>query len=234
MTEVIAENEAVDIEGMSRALTRGSEVAYRAVMKPVEGTILTVVREASEEGQRSKDGKTSMDEWFTGVVLKARETLEHTPELLPVLKDAGVVDAGGRGLLAIFEGMLAYLTGEELQAIEEEVSLAVALERPQVEAPVGVHGRARRPEALARQRGQRLLHRRMLDGARHERAAARAGPAGDAVDRQMVGFGRAAREHHLRGLRPDQRGHLLARLLDRGARAGALGVGAARIAEQVA
>jgi len=133
MTEVIAENEAVDIEGMSRALTRGSEVAYRAVMKPVEGTILTVVREASEEGQRSKDGKTSMDEWFTGVVLKARETLEHTPELLPVLKDAGVVDAGGRGLLAIFEGMLAYLTGEELQAIEEEVSLAVALERPQVE-----------------------------------------------------------------------------------------------------
>lgn len=136
MTEVIAENEAADVEVMSRALTRGSEVAYRAVMKPVEGTILTVVREASEEGTRSKDGKDgkeSMEEWFTGVVLKARETLEHTPDLLPVLKDAGVVDAGGRGLLAIFEGILAYLTGEELQVIEEEVGQVVGLEHPQVE-----------------------------------------------------------------------------------------------------
>ncbi|MEW6553260.1 MAG: DAK2 domain-containing protein [Actinomycetota bacterium] len=133
MTEVIAESEAVDVQVMAGALIRGSEVAYRAVMKPVEGTILTVVREASEEGARSKDGQTNLEEWFTGVVLKARETLEHTPELLPVLKEAGVVDAGGRGLLAIFEGILAYLTGEELQVIEEEVSQAVALERPQVE-----------------------------------------------------------------------------------------------------
>jgi DAK2 domain fusion protein YloV len=133
MTEVISENETVDIGAMSSALTRGSEVAYRAVMKPVEGTILTVMREASEEGAGNKDGCNSLDEWFTGVVLKARETLEHTPELLPVLKDAGVVDAGGRGLLAIFEGILAYLTGEELQVIEEEVSQAVALDHPQVE-----------------------------------------------------------------------------------------------------
>jgi fatty acid kinase len=133
MTEVFAESEAVDIQVMASALVRGSEVAYRAVMKPVEGTILTVVREASEEGVRSKDGQTSLEDWFTGVVLKARETLEHTPELLPVLKEAGVVDAGGRGLLAIFEGILAYLTGEELQVIEEEVSQAIALERPGVE-----------------------------------------------------------------------------------------------------
>lgn len=133
MTEVIGENDAVDVGVMASALSRGSEVAYRAVMKPVEGTILTVVREASEEGVRSKDGLAGLDEWFTTVVLKAREALDHTPELLPVLKDAGVVDAGGRGLLAIFEGILAYLTGEELQAIEEEVSHAVALERPQAE-----------------------------------------------------------------------------------------------------
>ncbi len=133
MTEVISEKETADMDVMSRALTRGSEVAYRAVMKPVEGTILTVVREASEEGTRTRDGKQTLAEWFTGVVLKARETLEHTPELLPVLKDAGVVDAGGRGLLAIFEGMLAYLTGEELQVIEEEVAQAAFLEHPQIE-----------------------------------------------------------------------------------------------------
>ncbi len=133
MAEVMGENEAVDVGVMASALTRGSEVAYRAVMKPVEGTILTVMREASEEGARSKDGQTALEQWFTGVLLKAREALDHTPELLPVLKDAGVVDAGGRGLLAIFEGFLAYLTGEELQAIEEEVSCAAAREGPQVE-----------------------------------------------------------------------------------------------------
>jgi len=133
MTEVMADNEAVDVEVMAGALIRGSEVAYRAVMKPVEGTILTVVREASEEGMRRKDGQVSMEEWFTCVVLKARETLEHTPELLPVLKDAGVVDAGGRGLLAIFEGILSYLTGEELQLIEEEVGHAAVLESLEVE-----------------------------------------------------------------------------------------------------
>ncbi len=126
MTEVLGESEAVDVEVMSRAFSRGSEVAYRAVMKPVEGTILTVVREAAEEGERLKGGGITLQDWFAGVVLKARETLDHTPDLLPVLKDAGVVDAGGRGLLAIFEGMLAYLSGEELQAIEEEVVQAAA------------------------------------------------------------------------------------------------------------
>ncbi|NPV59286.1 MAG: DAK2 domain-containing protein [Actinobacteria bacterium] len=121
MTEVLGECDAVDVEAMSRALSRGSEVAYRAVMKPVEGTILTVVREAAEEGERIKGESASLRDWFTGVVIKAREALDHTPELLPVLKEAGVVDAGGRGLLAIFEGFLAYLSGEELQVIEEEV-----------------------------------------------------------------------------------------------------------------
>lgn len=133
MTEVISETDAADIGVMANALARGSDVAYRAVMKPVEGTILTVVREASEEGARSKDGKNSLEEWFTGVVLKARETLEYTPELLPVLKEAGVVDAGGRGLLAILEGILAYLTGEELQVVEEEVGQAACLEHIEVE-----------------------------------------------------------------------------------------------------
>ncbi len=133
MTEVIRESEAADIGVMADALVRGCDVAYRAVMKPVEGTILTVVREASEEGARSRDGKKSLEEWFTGVVIRARETLEYTPELLPVLKEAGVVDAGGRGLLAILEGILAYLSGEELQVIEEEVGQTANLEHVQVE-----------------------------------------------------------------------------------------------------
>lgn len=133
MAEVFSSNETVDVEVMSQALSRGSEVAYRAVMKPVEGTILTVVREASGEGMRIKDDCRTLDEWLDGVVHKARETLEHTPDLLPVLKEAGVVDAGGRGLLAIFEGFLARLTGEELGAIEEEAGQVTVLGHPQME-----------------------------------------------------------------------------------------------------
>jgi len=122
ITEVIAEADVVDVELMSRALANGSEVAYRAVMKPVEGTILTVVKEASEEGRRIKDDCRDLEEWLSGVVRKAKESLDNTPNLLSVLKEAGVVDAGGRGLLAILEGMLAKLLGEELQAVEEEAA----------------------------------------------------------------------------------------------------------------
>lgn len=127
MTEIMAKVKSVDMELMSQAISHGSEVAYRAVMKPVEGTILTVVREASDEGQSIKDDCGDLEEWLSGVVHRARDSLDSTPELLPVLKEAGVVDAGGRGLLAIFEGMLARLLGEELQAVEEEGAAVVAL-----------------------------------------------------------------------------------------------------------
>ena len=133
MTEVMAEVESVDVELMAQAVSHGSDVAYRAVMKPVEGTILTVVREASDEGQSIQDNCADLEEWLSGVVHKACESLDGTPELLPVLKEANVVDAGGRGLLAIFEGMLARLLGEELQAVEEEDTAVVALGDVEVE-----------------------------------------------------------------------------------------------------
>ncbi len=133
MTEIMEGRESLDVPVMAEALSRGAEVAYRAVMKPVEGTILTVVKAASEEGQRIKDTCTTLEEWFTGVTRKAKEALDQTPELLPVLKEAGVVDAGGRGLLAIFEGILAFLTGEELGEIEEEVEQSGVRTHQQVE-----------------------------------------------------------------------------------------------------
>ncbi len=123
MTEVMEDKESLDVEAMAEALSRGAEIAYRAVMKPVEGTILTVVKAASDEGKRIKDACSTLEEWLSGVTRKAKEALDQTPELLPVLKEAGVVDAGGRGLLAIFEGFLAFLTGEELGEVEEEVEM---------------------------------------------------------------------------------------------------------------
>jgi DAK2 domain fusion protein YloV len=133
MTEVFSREEAVDVTAMSEALSRGSEVAYRAVMKPVEGTILTVVREAADEGMRTKEEHESINDWFAGVAYKARETLEQTPELLPVLKEAGVVDAGGRGLLAIFEGIIAHLSGEVAGTVEEEIGQVTPLVHSQIE-----------------------------------------------------------------------------------------------------
>ena len=92
-----------------KALGLGVDAAYKAVMKPTEGTILTVAREAFEEG--AKFVKTSQDpaKVWSVVCEAADASLQRTPELLPVLKKAGVVDAGGKGLLVIFEGMLSFI-----------------------------------------------------------------------------------------------------------------------------
>lgn len=104
------------------ALQEGVQAAYRAVVRPVEGTILTVAREAArravEVGRRTRDAVAVLREAWAG----ARETLGRTPDLLPVLKKAGVVDAGGQGLVYILEGLLAALVGEEgsAQLVEPE------------------------------------------------------------------------------------------------------------------
>jgi uncharacterized protein len=99
------------------ALQLAAQNAYRAVIKPVEGTILTVIRESAEAARTSaaragSDLVVLMQE----VVTKARQTVARTPELLPVLKQAGVVDAGGQGLATIFEGFLRYVRGETTNA----------------------------------------------------------------------------------------------------------------------
>ena len=104
-----------------KALGIGVDAAYKAVMKPTEGTILTVAREAFEEGARAVK-KTNDPVKIWGVICKAASaSLDRTPDLLPVLKKAGVVDAGGKGLLVIFEGMLSYLkNGKVIECDEAE------------------------------------------------------------------------------------------------------------------
>ena len=107
---------------LANALVQGSRVAYKAVMRPVEGTILTVVREAA--GYTYAYATSTQDVTVTQVMEKmvqeAKESLERTPELLPVLKEVGVVDSGGAGLVTIFEGFLSALNGNVIQ--KEEVS----------------------------------------------------------------------------------------------------------------
>ena len=95
---------------LTAALRKGVDSAYKAVMKPTEGTILTVAREACEKAETMDT--TDVVELWTAVVEAAKVSLANTPELLPVLKKAGVVDAGGQGIIYVFEGMLKVFKGE--------------------------------------------------------------------------------------------------------------------------
>ena len=101
-----------DVDTLSRAMLAGVEESYQAVSEPVEGTILTVFREGAQAAAGSKDLK----EYFDQLVTSMNLSLQHTPELLDVLKKAGVVDSGGAGLLYIAEGMRAALNGETAEA----------------------------------------------------------------------------------------------------------------------
>jgi DAK2 domain fusion protein YloV len=113
------DNGSATIKEFIQALVGGYQMAYRAVMDPVEGTILTVVRESAEKVLRESDNLNSVEEVLKLYLEQARETLIQTPELLPVLKEAGVVDSGGAGFIRIIEGWVMALEGNMLN--EQEV-----------------------------------------------------------------------------------------------------------------
>lgn len=100
------------IEELALALNQGVQTAYKAVMKPVEGTILTVARESAEVAAKAFEDVESVQALYQLVIEEMQHSLNRTPELLPVLKEVGVVDSGGQGLLYIFEGFLKALQGE--------------------------------------------------------------------------------------------------------------------------
>lgn len=103
---------------LAQALQNGAKVAYKAVMRPVEGTILTVIREASEAVVQYAQDDMEIEDVFSYFVKEADQSLERTPELLPVLKEVGVVDSGGAGLLLVFTGFMAGLAGETIERVE--------------------------------------------------------------------------------------------------------------------
>ena len=116
----LADVHEADAEAFSRAMLAGVEESYHAVSEPVEGTILTVFREGAEAAAGSKD----LDEYFDLLISAMDLSLQHTPELLDVLKKAGVVDSGGAGLLYIAEGMRAVLHGEAAEVPDEAAPAA--------------------------------------------------------------------------------------------------------------
>ncbi len=104
-------------QDLAAALEQAAQLAYRAVIKPVEGTILTVVRETAEAARRSANQNDDLITQMQEIVIAARQAVVRTPELLPILKQAGVVDAGGQGFCTILEGILHYMRGEAITSI---------------------------------------------------------------------------------------------------------------------
>lgn len=110
----IEKESTIDAKGFAGAFQAGVDTAYKAVMKPVEGTILTVAREAAKKGVEVAETENDIIAVMEAFTAEAKASLDRTPDLLPVLKEVGVVDSGGQGLLFVYEGFLASLKGEAL------------------------------------------------------------------------------------------------------------------------
>ena len=108
----------INVEEFARAWDSGREIAYKAVMRPVEGTVLTVIRESSTALMEHVHEMRSIEQAMDYLISEARASLNRTPELLPVLKDVGVVDSGGAGLLYILEGFQLGLTNRFVERKE--------------------------------------------------------------------------------------------------------------------
>ena len=114
--------EQIDSQSLAYAMKKASEMTYLAVMKPTEGTILTVGRESAEFAMKNAKKYKDVLDFAEAVIARANESLNNTPNLLPVLKEAGVVDAGGKGLVTLLEGAFMALKGEAVGSVEEEAA----------------------------------------------------------------------------------------------------------------
>ena len=118
MSQHIADKKEVNAKEFAEAIQNGVSIAYKAIIKPVEGTILTVAREAAEAGLKAAENTTSVVGVMEAIYFEAQESLKRTPELLPILKEVGVVDSGGQGLVCVYQGFVAALKGEKIEGLE--------------------------------------------------------------------------------------------------------------------
>ena len=119
--EALEGKKEINAVELADAFVNGSKIAYKAVIRPVEGTILTVIRESSENLKKKIRTFSSIEDAFKILLHEAKESLERTPNLLPVLKEVGVVDSGGAGLVKILEGMESMIHGDFIERHEAEV-----------------------------------------------------------------------------------------------------------------
>jgi len=126
----LEEKEVIDIETLAKALKKAADTAYKAVMKPTEGTILTVARECGEKAMSIYSQEEDMVEFLAKIIQHGNDILKKTPDMLPVLKQAGVVDAGGKRLLYILTGAYNALADETSALTLIKESMPVVVEKP--------------------------------------------------------------------------------------------------------
>ena len=124
--DAFCDADPIDAVLLARSLRGATDAAYAAVRRPVEGTMLTVIRELAEEAERRAHPELAVEELLVALVRHGEEALARTPEQLDVLRNAGVVDAGGAGLVEIVRGIAAAVTGEALPEVEELEDVGVA------------------------------------------------------------------------------------------------------------
>lgn len=135
-TKEVSKVDEVDVDVLTKAFERAVESAYKAVMKPKEGTILTVARGGADKALELNGRTDNIAEFMNSVIMHMRDVLDQTPELLPVLKEAGVVDSGGEGLVTVLEGAYTALIGKEVKIDVEPA--AAAVKKPSMGADTGV------------------------------------------------------------------------------------------------
>ena len=137
-TKSVKKAKELDALAVAAAMDRAVETAYKAVMKPKEGTILTVAREAALKAAEIAPEAEELQPFFEEVFAHAEATLAKTPEMLPVLKEAGVVDSGGQGLLEVLRGAIDGFLGKEVDYSDFEKTAGPAVTKisPQAEADI--------------------------------------------------------------------------------------------------
>ena len=133
-TKEIREHKEIDTITLAKACERATATAYKAVMKPKEGTILTVAKGASQKAAELAETTEDLDTFISEVINYAQEVLEKTPEMLPVLKEAGVVDSGGQGLLEVMRGAYDAFQGNEIDYSAIEASAGTKMVKPSEQA----------------------------------------------------------------------------------------------------
>ena len=129
-TKVIEKHEEIDAPIFAKAFERAVETAYKAVMKPKEGTILTVAKGVSEKAVEIAEDSESLESFFTDVIAEAETVLARTPDMLPVLKEAGVVDSGGQGLVEVLKGAFDGYLGKEIDLNFEKPAVKLTGTKP--------------------------------------------------------------------------------------------------------
>lgn len=129
-SQSVADKPELDAKDLALAFDNGKKVAYKAVMRPVEGTILTVLRLAAEEtlSYVNQSNELNVEDTLNYFITQAEIALNKTPEMLPVLKEVGVVDSGGAGLLVILQGMQAALEGKPIQSVVSKTESSVPVQ----------------------------------------------------------------------------------------------------------